>query len=635
MNWTTSHFLAVVITLSLIAGCASDQTVDEPERPVTESSTTALDPELLAGEIESPQSPDTSGAMDEVAAPANAVASTPSVAPTSDQPWSNGAIATDHPAASRAGQRIMQRGGNAVDAAVAASFTLSVVRPYSCGLGGGGFMLVHRPAGPGFASPTAVAINYRETCPAGIGPDTFGALRQQRGDDAPPASRVGAHAVGVPGTVAGLLFALDRYGTLDRRTVLQPAINAARNGFRADADFVRAVGRLRERMNQSERVRQLAQPIWKNLCNSGDIAIGTVIKQPKQAEALELIAEHGMRAFYHGPIAQAISETIQQHGGVLKADDLAQYGIQTVEPLRGTFLGHDVLTMPPPSSGGVATLQILGILQQHMSTLAPTEHNTPLYIHLLTEAFKHAFADRARWLADATFVDVPVAQLTSSRYIANRANAIALPQTKASESYGTTTPPPDDAGTSHLSVVDENGMAVACTETINLTFGSLVYVEEFGFALNNEMNDFTTIAGQVNAFGLKQSDRNLPEPGKRPLSSMSPTIVLRDGEPFLVAGASGGPRIITATVQCLLNSVLFDMMPEHAVRAARFHHQWLPDELQFEDRWVNENVIKALRTFGHATGRRDRIGVVQLIRVDDDGIRAASDPRKGGQPAGY
>jgi gamma-glutamyltranspeptidase/glutathione hydrolase len=290
--------------------------------------------------------------------------------------------------------------------------------------------------------------------------------------------------------------------------------------------------------------------------------------------------------------------------------------------------------MPPPSSGGLTMLQILGILERRMSDIA-LDHNRPPYVHLLAEAMKHAFADRAAWLADPDFVEVPVRRLLSETYLDQCAASIDLQRTREPRHYGSPRAILEDGGTSHLSVIDARGGAVACTETINLVYGSLVVVPGFGFALNDQMDDFTTRPGQPNAFGLRQSEGNLPAPGKRPLSSMSPTILLAEGRPVVVAGASGGPRIITGTLQCILDCVLFDMTPAEATAAPRFHHQWLPDVLQFEEQWTDEETIAALGGLGHGTGRREDVGMVQIIRAGPDGIRAASDPRKGGSPAGF
>ena len=554
--------------------------------------------------------------------------------------YRHAAVAADHVIASQVGVEMLERGGNAVDAAVAASFCLSVVRPYSCGIGGGGFMLIHKPARDG-KPPVQIAINFRETAPGAVGPDYYAALGKE-------ASRYGPHAVGVPGTVAGLLWALEHYGTLERAVVLAPAIRAAEEGVAADANHVWAAQELAATLAARPHLKETAAPIWQTFCLGGKVAFGDVIRQPQQARALRLIAERGASAFYRGEIAEAIvaamgdrprpdgrQERPGADAGPITAADLAGYTVRITEPIRGTFRDVEVLAMPPPSSGGVAMLQILGVLERRGGALGAGGPRDPAYVHLLVEAMKHAFADRATWLADPEFVDVPTERLLEAAYLDRLASSITADRTLAQRRYGSALTAVEDGGTSHLSVLDEAGMAVACTGTINLVYGSLVTVPGFGFVLNDEMDDFTTVPGRPNAFGLRQSDRNLPAPSKRPLSSMSPTIVLKEGRPVLIAGASGGPRIITATVQCLLNCLLFCMTPQDAVEAARFHHQWSPDVLQFEQQWPEPAVIEALERLGHRTGWREEIGVVQMIGVSDDGIHAASDPRKGGAPAGY
>ncbi|MHC4949153.1 MAG: gamma-glutamyltransferase [Planctomycetota bacterium] len=552
---------------------------------------------------------------------------TPAPAPAAAPVYPRGAVATDHAAASEAGVEMLRLGGNAVDAAVAASFTLSVVRPESCGIGGGGFMLIHAPPATPGAAPTRVAINYRETSP--VGPDHFVGLADET------ASRYGVHAVGVPGTVAGLLLAHDRHGRLDRATVLAPAIRAAETGFEVDAYHVRVIGEAGRMLAARPDLEAMAGGLWTDLLRAGAVAVGDRLRSPGQARALRLVAEHGAAAFYEGPIAEAIVAVMERHGGPITAEHLRRYRPLVTEPLAGSFMGTEVLAMPPPSSGGIATLQVLGLIERRRADIALSRHNAPIHVHLVAEAMKHAFADRAEWLADPAFVDVPVNRLLDPDYLDELAARIAPGRTLDRFEYGTVTPAPEDGGTSHISVVDARGMAVACTETINLPFGSLVEVPGFGFALNNEMDDFTTIPGRPNYFGLRQSDRNLPEPGKRPLSSMSPTIVVRRGRPILVLGGAGGPRIISGTIQVLLNSLLFDMPPREAVAAPRFHHQWMPDELQFERRWTDEHVIDVLAAAGHRTGRREGVGKIVVVRVDGDGLRAASDPRKGGRPAGH
>ncbi len=554
-------------------------------------------------------------------------------AATGDRLYSRGAVAADHPLASAAGVEILRQGGNAVDAAVATSFALSVVRPFSCGIGGGGFMIIAEPQ-DGDLAPQLTALNYRETAPAAVGRDFY----VERDD--PVASRFGAAAVAVPGTVAGLLFALDQHGALDRRTVLAPAIRLAENGFPADAAYLAAVADVRSAIEEHPHLAAAADGVWTRLCNRGDLALGDRVYQRDQAKALRLIAAQGASAFYEGAIADAIVETMHAHDGVITHADLANYTVEMTTPLINEFRGDLIVSMPPPSSGGVAMQQILEIyerlLDRQPADVALPAHNDAAYVHFMTESMKHAFANRARHLADPNFVDVPIDAMLDYPALDALAARVRDDRTLSDpQAYGQLAPLPEDGGTSHISVVDQNGMAVACTETINLRFGSLVEVGGFGFVLNDEMDDFTTIPGAANAFGLRQSDDNLPEAGKRPLSSMSPTIIMRDGRVFLVAGASGGPRIITGTLQTLVNVMLFDMGAADAVAAPRFHHQWLPDRLDFEETWTDQAVIDAMSARGHATGEREGVGVVQLIRVDADGIQAAADPRKGGEARGY
>lgn len=559
----------------------------------------------------------------------------------------NAAVAADHPTASQAGLDMLLAGGNAVDAAVATSFCLSVVRPYACGIGGGGFMMIYMPA-ESRKPAKSVALVYRETAPNAVGPDYY--IKLKDAGDAP--SQFGVHAVATPGTVRGLLYALEHYGTLDRATALAPAIVAAENGFVADAAFVNAVSELEQLRAENPQIAASSQYIWETVCLRGSVQSGDVVRNPQQADALRLIAAEGDAAFYSGAIGSAIAEIIGMQNGPLTSSDLANYSMRIEAPLHGEFLGRDLRVMPPPSSGGIAILQITGMIERRLggfssdATAASPARNVN-YLQVLTEAMKHAFADRSRWLADDDFEPVPIAQLLDDEYIDELAARIDLNQTMDQSEYGSKPDDamrgtlPRDAGTSHFSVIDSQGMAVACTETINLTFGSCVEVPGFGFMLNNEMDDFSTHPGAgtgtegANAFGLVQSDRNAPQPGMRPLSSMSPTIVLKDGRVEFIAGASGGPRIITATVQSLLNAMVFDMLPSDAVGAPRVHHQWSPNVLQFEFHRFDPMIIEAMKQRGHETSTRDSVGIVQMIGVYVDGIRAASDPRGGGEPAGY
>ncbi|MGQ0626945.1 MAG: gamma-glutamyltransferase family protein, partial [Phycisphaerales bacterium] len=485
--------------------------------------------------------------------------------------YTTAAVAADHPLAARAGAEILAQGGNAVDAAVATSFALSVVRPGSCGIGGGGFMLIALPSHrkhPGKKN-LRIAINYRETAPGWATPDVFMTLDATD----PTASTLGGRAAGVPGTVAGLLRALDDYGTLPRDKVLGPAIRLAREGYPVDEAHAQAAAELTARARKDPTWAARFTFALERLAVAGHARPGDMIKVPEQAEALELIARDGAKAFYEGPIAQAIVRACAKDAesfrspvaiGTMTLADLRAFRPIVTTPLEFTFEGQTFLTMPPPSSGGVALAQTLGILGERevAAALKDAERDprsgallpTPAYTHLLIESFKHAFADRAEWMGDPAFGDLPVKRLLSGNYLRERAATINPSRTQGPDAYGSRdssrprAAPSRDGGTSHLCVVDERGGAVACTETINLEFGSLLTVEPFGFTLNNQMDDFTTHAGKPNAFGLMQSPRNAPQKGKRPLSSMTPTIVLdATGTLRAVAGPSGGPPNITST----------------------------------------------------------------------------------------
>jgi gamma-glutamyltranspeptidase / glutathione hydrolase len=472
--------------------------------------------------------------------------------------------------------------------------------------------------------------------------------------------------------------------------VLAPAIRAAERGFRVDKTYVGAAREAAaEFANDPKLVRQFAY-MWVRHLRFGKVQVGDVIRMPELAMGLRLIAERGRAGFYDGPIAQATVEWARRDGGTLTREDLRGYTPVEVEPLRFEFAGRTFLTMPPPSSGGVAMAEALGIFERIAPadewTTAPAGDDparifrirvqreqyraSPAYVHALTESFKHAFADRSRWLGDPAFVELPVARLMSAEYHASLAARVEPARTLPHGQYGTAglaEPVPDDHGTSHLSVVDRWGNAVACTETANLGYGSWRAVAEYGFLLNNEMDDFTTRRGGANAFGLRQSDLNLPAPGKRPLSSMTPTIVLgTDGRVEVVVGASGGPRIITGTTQAILNVLLLRALAGEAVCWRRLHHQWSPDTLRlehdlFEMRPVDwsflsteertalgysqtsreddqEPAVRAeLTRRGHRVEPIESVGNVQLIRrrLDGPGWDAACDPRKGGRPAGH
>ncbi|MEW4528700.1 gamma-glutamyltransferase [Maioricimonas sp. JC845] len=549
-----------------------------------------------------------------------------------DEPYSRGIVVADHPLASEAGAEVLRKGGNVVDAAVATAFALSVVRPESCGLGGGGFMVIWNAE-----RQEAIAIDYREQAPKNASRNMY--IEERDGKPLPSdASRKGGLAAGVPGEVAGLCYALQHYGSLDRAVVMEPAIRFARDGVPVDGQMRSAQRRTLAALALRENGMQQFAPLVEHYLNNGTLwKEGDRFHSPL-ADVLQRIAEQGRDGFYRGPVAEALVATDQAQGGIITLDDLATIEPRIRKPLQAWFSEMRVISMPPPSSGGIALIQTLNTISaweaEHPDQrLEQLGHNTVEMTQLLTEALKHAFADRARFLGDTDFAEVPVEKLISAEYAVTIASKIRLGQTHPADFYGTTAAH-RDAGTSHFCVIDAAGNAVACTETINTTFGSYVVDPKFGVIFNNEMDDFTARPGEPNVFGLMQSEANAIAPGKKPLSSMTPTIVVKDGKAVMAAGASGGPRIITATLQVLLNMIRFGMSPSEAVSAPRIHHQWMPDELLIE-RPIRSKVGPRLEKIGHEVKSSSGLAASQAAALSEDGLRGGSDPRKGGQPAGW
>jgi gamma-glutamyltranspeptidase/glutathione hydrolase len=545
--------------------------------------------------------------------------------------YEHAVVAADHEAASRAGVEILKKGGNVVDAAVATGFALAVVRPASSGIGGGGFMVIWDAE-----KKRGVALDYRERAPAGATRDMFVDPHDPK-KIRPHASEHGHLAVAVPGHVAGLCHALKEYGTLDLKTVLEPALRLCREGIVVDrSDIAVQKEVIQDFGDHSEYLDKFAA-LYRLYANDGKPwREGDRFYSPL-ADVLEKIAERGADGFYCGEVAEAIVAEMRRGRGLITLDDLTAMKPVVREPLAGAFGPHTILSMPPPSSGGVALLETLNILaalegQRPETALKKLGPKSPLYLHVLAESFKHAFADRAAYLGDADYVKVPIEQLTSRAHAAELAKRIDLAHTQAPKAYGRFATP-DDRGTTHFSILDAKGNAVACTETINTHFGSYVVEPKFGIVLNNEMDDFTSLPGVPNAFGLIQSEANGIAPGKRPLSSMTPTILVRNDRAEFVVGASGGPRIISATVQVLLDMAEFEMPPRKAVEAPRIHHQWAPDQLDVEK---SRLPTAELNRAGHKIRVTSDHAVVQAASRDSAGrVRGASDPRKGGKEAGY
>ncbi len=539
--------------------------------------------------------------------------------------YQRGAVAADHPAASEAGVSMLRQGGNVIDAAVATALMLSVVRPASSGLGGGGFLLFWDAT-----TQRAIAYDYRERAPLSANATMF-QDHAAIGDD----SRHGMRAVAVPGEIAGLCKIHQQHGKLPLAIVLQPALAAAREGIVPDPHEREAqrsmIAEFRKHPDWPTRFAGL----WNGYLNRGVPWKEHERWSSPQRPALELLAQSGLSAWETGPLGQALIEFSQQHGGLLTTADLAAAGPVARTPLQLTYRGDTVLTMPPPSSGGIALMQTLQALVAWEQRSGRRWKELPQADrwHVLIEIWQHAFADRAEYLGDADFVKVPVQQLSEPAYAERIAARIDLTKTLPVEAYGRALIP-DDHGTSHFSVMDADGNAVACTETINTSFGSLMVEPRFGIVLNNQMDDFTAVPGKVNAFGLRQSAANAIAPRKKPLSSMTPTIVLRDGRPIWAVGASGGPKIITATIQVLLNGLEFDRSAQEAVSAPRGHHQWYPRDVLLEGGlWTALDT--ALRERGHQTKKVSELAAAQAIRRTAAGFDAGSDPRKHGRPAGW
>jgi gamma-glutamyltranspeptidase/glutathione hydrolase len=544
----------------------------------------------------------------------------------------DGMVVTGQADAARAGHEILARGGNAVDAAIATSFALGVSDPYHSGIGGGAFILVR------LASGETVAVDARETAPAAATRDMF----VGEGVDE-HASRVGPLAVAVPGHVAGAALALERWGTMSLAEVLEPAIRLAEEGFAIGPRHARAA-QYWMRWGLHERFPETAAI---QLPPTGEtIRAGWVLRQPELGATLRTLAREGPKAFYEGEIARAIVAEMERRGGLVTAADLAGYTPLLRTPIRGSYRGYEVLSFPPPSSGGIALVEILNVLSGF--DLASLGAGSSASVHRVTEAMKLAFADRAAYLGDSDFVFVPIHGLTSQAYADRLRSHINPPwwrkapwhwgQERAIEVLAPQPAPAADGGTMHLSVTDAAGNAVAITQTINLLYGSGITVRGTGIILNDEMDDFSVATNEPNAFGLVDTyGANAIAGGKRPLSSMTPTIVVRDGRVFMVSGSPGGPRIITTTLLTLLNVIDWGMNVQEAVAAPRFHHQWRPDRLLME-RAFPADVVDALRARGHTVkiSERDWSSAQSIVIDPETGVHyGGTDPRTDGAAIGY
>jgi gamma-glutamyltranspeptidase/glutathione hydrolase len=529
----------------------------------------------------------------------------------------HGMVASAIALASQAGVDVLKRGGNAVDAACATALTLAVTYPVAGNLGGGGFMLIR------LADGRTTAIDYREAAPARASRTMY---LNAAGNVVHNLSLVGYRASGVPGTVAGLALAQQKYGRLKWRDVVEPARLLAAQGFpvsQAMAQSLRAASPL----------TQFAESRHVFLKNGDFYKAGDLFQQPELAATLRRLQTEGPREFYEGRTAQLIADDMKANGGLITRDDLKNYKAVEREPLRGTYRGYDILTMPPPSSGGIALLEMFNILEPH--DLAQSGVHTTPTDHLLIEAMRRAFADRAEFLGDPDFIHVPVLGLISKPYAAEVAKTIDLQHATPSSQIGHGKPLAyESPQTTHFSVVDAAGNAVSNTYTLNMGYGSGVTVKGAGFLLNDEMDDFTSKPGIPNGFGLIQGETNAIAPRKRPLSSMTPTIVVRDGKLFMVIGSPGGPTIINTVLQVISNVVDHKMNIAQAIAAPRLHHQWLPDRISAETGAVSSNVLKELQGMGHVFAADvsksgvywgDAEGI--LVESTTAALLGASDPR--------
>ncbi len=529
----------------------------------------------------------------------------------------NAMVAAQEAVAAKVGLDILEQGGNAVDAGAAVAFALAVTLPRAGNLGGGGFMIVHDAK-----TGETKAIDYREMAPAGAERDMF---LDAEGNADSELSRFHGKAIGVPGTVAGMQLALETYGTMSLAEVLRPAIELAEGGITVTADLADSLKGLEKRLKKWPSSGAIFYKEDGSFYEPGDS-----LKQADLAATLKKIAAEGTAGFYQGEVAEKIAASVQAAGGPMTVEDLANYKALIRDPVTGTYRGYEIVSMPPPSSGGVHIVQILNTLENYpIGFLGSNSADT---IHLMAEAMKRAYADRSEYLGDPDFNDVPVAELTSKAYGAAIAKSININRATPSVDIK-----PGDLGpyesdqTTHFSIVDKDGNAVSNTYTINFSYGSGMVADGTGVLMNNEMDDFSAKPGVPNAYGLIGGDANAVEAGKRPLSSMSPTIVKKDGKVFLVTGSPGGARIITTTLQVIMNMVDHGMNVAEATVTPRIHHQWLPDELRVEQ-GISPDTVAILEARGHTVVEKSVMGSTQSIHVDADrGILLGfSDTRRAG-----
>ena len=527
----------------------------------------------------------------------------------------NGMVATQQALATQSGLSVLKEGGNAIDAAVTIGFTLAVTLPRAGNIGGGGFMLIYLAK-----EKKVLAIDYREKAPKLSRREMF---LDKRGHADSEKSRYSLLSVGVPGTVAGLTMVLEKYGTIPLERALQPAIELAEKGFLVDRDLYDSLRSVKTRMEKSPASMAV---FYKK--NGSPHPVGTRLIQRDLALSLKAIAKSGARVFYEGEIAERMAAFMAENGGLITKADLAAYKPVIRTPIHGTYRGYDIYSMPPPSSGGIHIVQMLNLLEPF--PIGGLGHNTAESIHLMAESMKLAYADRSQYLGDSDFVSVPIKGMTSKKYAETLRPSINRKKTIPSEKIRPGNPTPYESNeTTHFSVMDRRGNAVSNTYTLNFSYGNKIVLPRTGILLNNQMDDFSAKPGVPNAYGLIGGTFNAVVPEKRMLSSMSPTIMMKAGLPFLITGSPGGSRIITTTLQMIMNVIDHKMNIAEATNAVRIHHQWLPDELRIEE-GLNGDTIHLLEGKGHRVVVNDVMGSTQSIMKSGQQLHGFSDPRRDG-----
>ena len=523
----------------------------------------------------------------------------------------NGMVASEQELATQIGVDILKAGGNAVDAAVAVGFALAVALPNAGNIGGGGFMMVHDSK-----SGKDIALDFREVAPRGASRNMY---LDAGGKVIDGKSLYTHYAVGVPGTVAGMTHALSRWGSMPLARVMAPAIALADKGYPVSVTLAKTLEQEKKNMGHWPATQAV---FWKN---GTPLQSGERLVQKDLAQSLRLISQQGAKAFYEGAIAQKIVAEMAPHANALSLQDLRDYKVAEREPVRGSYRGYQIVTMPPPSSGGAHLIQILNMMEHW--PMNQWGADSAQSVHYMTEAMKLAYADRSEYLGDPDFVKIPLKGLISKSYASELAASIRPQQARPAKDIRPGKPQPYESDqTTHYSVVDKAGNAVAVTYTLNTNFGSGIVARGTGILLNNEMDDFSAKPGVANAYGLVGGDANAVQAGKRPLSSMTPTLVLKDGKPVLVTGSPGGARIITTVLQQIINHIDFGMNPAEAAATPRFHHQWTPDELRVE-KGFSPDTLALLRQWGHKVALKASMGRTQTIEIRDGLLRGASDPR--------